>query len=343
MLQLRKHDLREYGLALALRRWQSEGLSCALSVPVSRGQWLRIRGEDNAFSGWLLLSELLPLMAPGLSGIAISGTTASLLMNWLSVTPSLLSQAFAALPLAAMYPEAVSEEGPPAGRPLLQIGTGDLTLWIDEVRELPPPGASEGGFVSRLAWPVRCVLGFSRARLGTCRLTAAGDILLIQHIRPVLASLNAELFSVRLNKGFDVENTDTDLPDDMMFDDDDNEEETELFPPEGDDGEAATFSSPRPADDRQDREHAPDPDAEPMLSIGQLPVRLEFVLHRSMLSLQQLQALHSSRLYTLPQGVERRVEILANGAVAGYGELVQLEDRLGVEIMDWMGDRLHHE
>lgn len=80
-----------------------------------------------------------------------------------------------------------------------------------------------------------------------------------------------------------------------------------------------------------------DQGALPAQDLGQLPVRLEFVLHQRMLSLDELQMLAAGGLLKLPVGAEQRVEVRANGALLGRGELVQMEDALGVEIVEWLG------
>lgn len=73
-------------------------------------------------------------------------------------------------------------------------------------------------------------------------------------------------------------------------------------------------------------------------SMGQLPVQLEFVLHNHRLTLAGLQNLCQGQLLTLPVDAERRVEIRVNGARVGYGELVQLDGQLGVEVHEWLGE-----
>ncbi|POB00613.1 YscQ/HrcQ family type III secretion apparatus protein [Chromobacterium sinusclupearum] len=78
-------------------------------------------------------------------------------------------------------------------------------------------------------------------------------------------------------------------------------------------------------------------EVEPMLGMGQLPVRLEFVLHRSHLTLAELQSLCQGQLLPLPVEAERQMEVRANGALIGRGELVQLDGQLGVEVNEWMG------
>ncbi|OHX19928.1 YscQ/HrcQ family type III secretion apparatus protein [Chromobacterium sphagni] len=75
---------------------------------------------------------------------------------------------------------------------------------------------------------------------------------------------------------------------------------------------------------------------EPALAdISQLPVRLEFVLQQSRVTLAELQQLCQGQLLPLQAGVERQVEVRANGALLGRGELVQLDGQLGVEVAQW--------
>ncbi|KVD82928.1 YscQ/HrcQ family type III secretion apparatus protein [Burkholderia ubonensis] len=71
--------------------------------------------------------------------------------------------------------------------------------------------------------------------------------------------------------------------------------------------------------------------------MGQLPVRLEFVLHRDRLTLGALQDMCRGHLLPLPADAERQVEVRANGALIGRGELVQLDGQLGVEVIEWLG------
>ncbi|HID7510676.1 TPA: YscQ/HrcQ family type III secretion apparatus protein [Enterobacter hormaechei] len=72
-------------------------------------------------------------------------------------------------------------------------------------------------------------------------------------------------------------------------------------------------------------------------NMGQLPVQLEFVLHNHRVTLAGFQNLCQGQLLTLPADAERRVEIRANGARVGHGELVQLDGQLGIEVHEWLG------
>ncbi|TFZ48683.1 YscQ/HrcQ family type III secretion apparatus protein [Serratia proteamaculans] len=72
--------------------------------------------------------------------------------------------------------------------------------------------------------------------------------------------------------------------------------------------------------------------------MGRLPVQLEFVLHNYRLTLAELQSMCRGQLLSLPAGAELNVEIRGNGAILGYGELVQLDEQLGVEVNQWLGE-----
>lgn len=74
-----------------------------------------------------------------------------------------------------------------------------------------------------------------------------------------------------------------------------------------------------------------------MGSFGQLPVRLEFVLQQSQVTLDELRKLCQGQLLPLAADAERRVEVRANGALLGRGELVQLDGQLGIEVAQWLG------
>ncbi|WP_434626734.1 YscQ/HrcQ family type III secretion apparatus protein [Chromobacterium sp. CV08] len=75
----------------------------------------------------------------------------------------------------------------------------------------------------------------------------------------------------------------------------------------------------------------------PLEGLGRLPVRLEFVLQQSSVTLDELRRLCEGGLLPLMPDAERRVEVRANGALLGSGELVQMDGRLGVELAQWRG------
>lgn len=72
--------------------------------------------------------------------------------------------------------------------------------------------------------------------------------------------------------------------------------------------------------------------------LNHLPVKLEFVLYRKNVTLAELEAIGQQQLLSLPVNAELNVEIMANGVLLGNGELVQMNDTLGVEIHEWLSE-----
>jgi type III secretion protein Q len=66
-----------------------------------------------------------------------------------------------------------------------------------------------------------------------------------------------------------------------------------------------------------------------------LPIRLSFSLGSLQLPLGDVAAIRSGTLLRLEDGLPPRVRIEANGVPVGYGELVDLDGRLAVEITEW--------
>ena len=70
---------------------------------------------------------------------------------------------------------------------------------------------------------------------------------------------------------------------------------------------------------------------------ARLPVQLSFVIGTLDLTLGALAAARSGTLLRLAEGLPPTVRIEANGVPVGYGELVDLDGRLAVEITQWHG------
>ncbi len=66
-----------------------------------------------------------------------------------------------------------------------------------------------------------------------------------------------------------------------------------------------------------------------------LPVRLSFSLGSLSLALGDVAAIRSGTLLRLEGGLPPSVRIEVNGVPVGYGELVDLDGRLAVEITEW--------
>mgnify|MGYP003945534783 CR=1 FL=1 len=78
-------------------------------------------------------------------------------------------------------------------------------------------------------------------------------------------------------------------------------------------------------------ENAPEPDVD--VDLGALPVRLEFLLATHDTDLATLSQIIAGQLIPLADDAARHIEVRANGKPIALGELVQLDDQLGVELL----------
>jgi type III secretion system YscQ/HrcQ family protein len=69
--------------------------------------------------------------------------------------------------------------------------------------------------------------------------------------------------------------------------------------------------------------------------LDSLPVRINIVLGERELSFAELKALNTGSILELDHTPDQPVRLIANGRWVGDGELVRVEDRLGVRILNW--------
>ncbi|HET8729240.1 MAG TPA: FliM/FliN family flagellar motor switch protein, partial [Alphaproteobacteria bacterium] len=93
-------------------------------------------------------------------------------------------------------------------------------------------------------------------------------------------------------------------------------------------------------------DHAPKPAArapggadEPVAqALGDLPVQLVFELARTEIALSDLRTVAPGYVFELGRDRSQPVDILANGRRIGRGEVVQIEDELGVRVVRLFDD-----
>lgn len=97
------------------------------------------------------------------------------------------------------------------------------------------------------------------------------------------------------------------------------------------------FEVQRMFPDRSPPNLAVDAEAPPsgLLDTAELPVRLRFSLGTLTLTLGDVAAIRGGTLLRLEGGLPPSVHIEANGVLLGYGELVDLDGHLAVEVTDW--------
>lgn len=90
---------------------------------------------------------------------------------------------------------------------------------------------------------------------------------------------------------------------------------------------------PRPDDAGvEDPEPGAAPDAG--IDVHGLPVRLVFVAGETEVAVRDLQRLAPGYVFDLRQPVDRHVEVRANGRTVARGELVEVDGRVGVRVLE---------
>lgn len=90
-----------------------------------------------------------------------------------------------------------------------------------------------------------------------------------------------------------------------------------------------------PNDERHDLSHSEN--SAPNLAFDTMPVQLTFTAGEIVIPLHQLYALNSGAVIHLERQVSTVVNIAANGAFIGTGELVDLDGQLAVEVKTLKG------
>jgi type III secretion protein Q len=335
-LALRKVDAAAAALRSGVAAWQKKGMKLRLhdpalahsahaspsaaSAPMADARYLSFQAvgmqHGSQWEGWLRSDEWLANVAPALAALAMPDRGAAHAAQLFAATPQPLSAAFA-------Y-QSIVVTGDISGAdlqhlPLVALTTPEAVVWL---RALPPVPSSqqdeknEAFDMQMAAIPasLQFLLGASRLSQGCLSGVGPGDVLLISdhalHVR--CNGLVLAWYSIT-DEGITVE--------ELL------EEPYEEFAVD------AEQASP---------EQAGDPaQASSQAAMARIPVRLEFVLQQNKMTIGQLGQLHAGQLISLASDAEKQVLVLANGAVLGRGELVQLEDRLGVEVIELYGGEDH--
>lgn len=78
--------------------------------------------------------------------------------------------------------------------------------------------------------------------------------------------------------------------------------------------------------------------AEPLSSLEELPLSVQFTLPGESKTVSDLQSLTAGYVFTLVEGAETCIDIGVNGKALGKGQLVNIEGRLGVQVQQWGRD-----
>jgi type III secretion protein Q len=338
-LRLRQADATVSALRQGTSAWRPHGMTLRTYVPDTQNgplkgphkgpqpdaRYIAFHAAD-AHGGWdglIQCDEWLAAVAPGLAALAIPDGCAELALQLFAATPQPLA-AMALFPYDTITATGLVNGSDLQKTPLAALITPAAMIWL---RALPmPPTAAPGNTPAVAVWThdipasLQFLLGASRLSRGCLSQVGAGDVLLVtDHALRMRCNDHVLGWYSITDEGITVEELLNESYEDIA-----------AASPQADTEEAGVGAGVGNSADANAGHAA-------QAGVARIPVRLEFVLQQNRMTIGQLSQLHQGQLISLEAGAEKSVLVLANGALLGRGELVQLEDRLGVEMIELYG------
>lgn len=275
--------------------------------------------------GHVDLLEWLSTTAPELASLAcIAGDRIEQAKSLFEAADNPLDMPFPELAYDVLRIEPLSEQADDVpAQCLLSILTPQGRVWLSDFPDIAAPAVSDVADAMRtlplaLAWH----LGSSNASRRLVGSLRCGDVLLIgaEAFELTSAGIAIGRFSINEHGEITVQAANLKEP-----------KETNKPMPAG----AGIASSVSAADTVSTASVA----SAIAASLGDIPLRLDFVLQRRLMTVAELDALYSGQVLQLDPQAEKQVEITVNGMRLATGELVELNGRLGVELHDIAGGK----
>ncbi|MBB3211528.1 type III secretion protein Q [Herbaspirillum sp. Sphag1AN] len=219
-------------------------------------------------------------------------------------------------------------ELPPKGSHLLSVATPQGRVWLEDFPRIETPMLPVSGNFSKSmeALPINIEwrLGYSLLNRAPLTQVRRGDVMLISRETFDIGSGDTVIgkFSIDENGEVFVQVIN---PEDKMKRQDMNE-----FVEKSHTASSAVETSSEEA-------------LEVGTAIADIPLRVDFILQRSVMTVAQMDALYRGQIFTFDQDAEAQVELVVNGRRIGQGELVELNGRLGVELHEILVGRYSKE
>ena len=324
----RRVDRADLQARAAVALWQSQGMQVQYqSLPTYR-RYLQLSAFDDIapsaprWQGYLDLDEWIESVAPDLARLAREAPHEEQLLQLFGMTEQALSLAVPALKYTRLLHEKFSDTQPLPAQAMPCLHTEQGKLWL---QHFPEPTAVQANAVAPalLALPLDLQFMLGHSHISTTLLSqlCCGDALMILNATPTIAILGMVVGRyVWTKEGFIVEQLQDDYID-HEFDDADAEIDDFYT-----DAAAATSVA-----------------ADTHRSIARVPVRLDFMLSSKRMTMGELSQLSAGKLLELAPGIEKNIRISANGVLLAQGELIQIDDRLAVEITELYSESHHAE
>lgn len=296
--RLKKIAQNELLLSSAAAIWQRQGEEASIGFPPKHGKWVKCGDSQRLWEGWILLTDWLEAISPELAKLAVSAKAENQIIHWLVSKERPFECPMPELGYQRLWFSDVRSGEHLPDKALLRILSSHGPIWLEKVPKIGPKKVSI--VPSNLSWPISLSLGYSKVQLKVLEQIELGDVLLIQTKLSEVFCYTKKLGLFQyVDEGVIMEVQDLNNTEEMHSD-------------------ASSVDS--------------------IQKMDAIPVKMEFILHRKHLSLLELQCLYEGHVFPLPNDSESRIEVRVNDVLLGYGELVQLDDSLGVEITKWLNE-----
>lgn len=296
MFGLRHIDRDKHALEITCKNWKASGEDAEMLIPEINTKWLPVADEHGKWSGWVSLREIFQLIDRKLAGMAIMPDAERLISEWVQLTEKPLKLNLPELEYQHLCAGQVFDGILTHSHSMIKLWTGELNLWVERVAT-----CRYDSFAiinrSQLSWPVNFIIGVSKTTVGLINQIRFKDILLITSRKAYVSIYNRDICELTYPEEL------------MMYDSYENDKDIETND-YGDDVE--------------------------INSIDNLPVKVEFVLESKVFTLREVEALCKSKIISVTPENEKNIEIRINGVTAGHGELVEIDNKLGVIINSWL-------
>ncbi|ENK6892944.1 YscQ/HrcQ family type III secretion apparatus protein [Escherichia albertii] len=296
MFGLQHIDRDKHALEITCKNWKASGEDAEMLIPEINTKWLPVADEHGKWSGWVSLREIFLLIDHKLAGMAIMPDAERLISEWVQLTEKPLKLNLPELEYQHLCAGQVFDGVLTHSHSMIKLWTGELNLWVERVAT-----CRYDSFAiinrSQLSWPVNFIIGISKTTVGLINQIRLKDILLITSRKAYVSIYNRDICELIYPEEL------------MMYDSYENDKDIETND-YGDDVE--------------------------INSIDNLPVKVEFVLESKVFTLREVEALCESKIISVTPENEKNIEIRINGVTAGHGELVEIDNKLGVIINSWL-------
>lgn len=325
-LLLRSIDSVDVQIRHVLMCWRQRGISVdsvPINMPADYISFAAYGAEGELWQGWIDARDWLLHFAPDLAFLALTAYDIKQIVALFKTTERPLSIDFDALSYQYIQVNGWADAITLPRYALPCVSTASGKVWL---QTLPQESGSMIAqrlpqCAARFVLPLQFELGRSMLSYNLCARIAVGDVLLITEEIPRVVTCGTTLGHYLLKEeGIVMEHIeDLTAPSTLV------QRQAEKL----------DTQVPLPQDLELPQ------DAVVQGALASVPVQIEFVLQEQMMTVAELGQFYQGQVLPLAASAEQSIVVRANGVMLAKGELVQLEDSLGVELTTLYGRAEH--